>query len=272
MAKQSGIHQIKGKVGEMSYYKQSGVAAGLIRSINQGLSARVKTGDEYANTRRNMSEFGLACRIAGALGGSVLPKWRPMFLTFSQSAIAKKVLELIKLDASTGVGWGTRGLTQSRFEEALLALNNRAKNPFTDYVTDVVITPGTSSIPQAENINITLTLSQNLSDKLAAIGCSAVNVYVSVFQINVGNYNEKSGQYDSTFARLRGSVSDNFAEGDTGTFGIDMDYLRPTNPATDPSYTQRVAGVVLVPVRVINNNPYEMQEFATFQNFAFSPA
>lgn len=42
MAKQSGIHQIKGKVGEMSYYKQSGVSSGLIRSINPSMSGRVK--------------------------------------------------------------------------------------------------------------------------------------------------------------------------------------------------------------------------------------
>lgn len=105
MAKQSGLHQIRGKVGDFSYYKQSGVSAGIIRGINQGMSSRVKTGDEYANTRRNNKEFANACEIAASFGACVVPKWRPMFLTFSQAAIAKAVLSFIKEDDTTGTTW-----------------------------------------------------------------------------------------------------------------------------------------------------------------------
>ena len=105
MAKQSGIHQIKGKVGEMSYYRQKGVAPGLIRSINQGLSARVKTEDGYANTRLNNAEFGNACKIASAAFNSVNTRKRGMMRNFAVAGMAKRALEDIK--QGTGA-WGVR--------------------------------------------------------------------------------------------------------------------------------------------------------------------
>ena len=255
----------------MSYYRQSGVNGGLIRSINQGMSARVKTGDEYINARRNNAEFALACRVAGALGGSVIPKWRPMFLTFSQAAIAKKVLELIKLDTSEGATWGTRGLVQTRFEDALAALNSRAKNPFADFVSNVTLTAGSTSLPQSEAVSIELTLSPNYAEKLAAIGCAAANIYVNVFQVNVGNYNPSVSAYDNTSVRQRGADS-TFLLPSASTQTINLEYLRPISPLSTPSFTQRVVGIVIVPYRTINNENFEMQEFATFQDFAYTPA
>lgn len=271
MAKQSGIHQIKGKVGEMSYYRQSGVSGGLIRSINQGMSARVKTSDEYVNARRNNAEFALACRVAGAFGGSVIPKWRPMFLTFSQAAIAKKVLELIKLDTSEGATWGTRGLLQARFEEALEALNGRAKNAFADYVSEVTFATGTAPVAQSEAVEITMSLSASMSDKLAAINCQGVNVYCNAFQINIGNYSSATGAYEATSVRQRGADVSGILPSDT-ELETTLVYLRPTGTMTSPSYIQRVVGIVLVPYRTINGEDYEMQEYATFKDFAYTPA
>ena len=270
MAKQSGIHQIKGKVGGMSYYRQSGVSSGLLRSINQGLSARVKTGDEYVNTRRNMSEFGLACRIAGALGGSVIPKWRPMFLTFSQSAIAKKVLELIKLDTTAGIAWGNRGLTQARFSDALAALNSRAKNPFSDFISDVTLEAGSTSVPQSEAVVITMQQSANIADKIAAIGCDGIYVYFNMYQVNVGNFNSSVGSYDATLVRQRGADTTELAP-DGSEYEQNLVYLRPIGTVTAPSFIQRVVGIVVVPYRTVNGVNYEMQEFATFQNFEYNP-
>lgn len=105
MAKQSGIHQLRGKVGEMSYYRQKGVQPGLVRKINQGLSSRVKTEEAYANTRLNNAEFGNACKIASAAFNSVNSRKRGMMRNFAVSAMAKVALEDIK--AGTGT-WGSR--------------------------------------------------------------------------------------------------------------------------------------------------------------------
>lgn len=105
MAKQSGIHQIKGKIGEMSYYKTKGVTAGIIRSINQGLSERVKTGDEYANTRLNNAEFKNANAIATAAFNSVNTRKRGMMRTFAVANMTKRALEDIKQGTQK---WGVR--------------------------------------------------------------------------------------------------------------------------------------------------------------------
>ena len=105
MAKQMGIHQIRGKVGERSYYKTKGVEAGISRSINQGLSARVKTDEAFANTRLNNAEFKNANAIASAAFRSVPNRKRGMMVNFAVAAMTKKALEAIK----EGIGdWGAR--------------------------------------------------------------------------------------------------------------------------------------------------------------------
>ena len=83
MAKQSGIHQLRGKVGEMSYYRTKGVQDGVVRRINQGMSQRVKTGDEYVNTRLNNAEFKNANAIATAAFNSVNSRKRGMMRNFA---------------------------------------------------------------------------------------------------------------------------------------------------------------------------------------------
>lgn len=105
MAKQLGIHQIRGKVGGRSYYKTKGVEEGISRSINPGMSARVKNGDEYANTRLNNAEFGNANKIATAAFNSVNTRKRGMMRNFAISAMTKVALEDIK--QGTGA-WGAR--------------------------------------------------------------------------------------------------------------------------------------------------------------------
>lgn len=115
MAKQSGIHQLRGKVGEHSYYRQTGVNTGLVRGINQGMSQRVKTSEEYANTRLNNAEFGQAGAIAACLGRLIVPKFRPMMLPFSQSKMAKLILESIK---QSDLPWGTRNIPVGTGEPA----------------------------------------------------------------------------------------------------------------------------------------------------------
>ena len=105
MAKQLGIHQIRGKVGGRSYYKTKGVEDGISRSINPGMSARVKNGEEYANTRLNNAEFGNANKIATAAFNSVNTRKRGMMRNFAISAMTKVALEDIK--QGTGA-WGAR--------------------------------------------------------------------------------------------------------------------------------------------------------------------
>lgn len=105
MAKQKGIHQLKGKVGGMSYYQQSGVTDGLVRRIPEGLSSRVKTADEYANTRLNNDEFKNANGIATFAFRAIPNRKASMTRRFAIAEMTKSALEFIK----TGTGdWGLR--------------------------------------------------------------------------------------------------------------------------------------------------------------------
>ena len=178
MAKQSGIHQIKGKVGEMSYYKQSGVAAGLIRSINPSMSGRVKNDEAYENTRLNNREFAQACKLAAALGRYVEPKYRPMILPFSQSKMAKDLLAIIKADPTANAPWGFRGLSTTNFAIPVDTLNSIAKNNFGDIVAEV--THELSQTASSIEDSISVSFQSGAADKLASYGATGCYVKACV--------------------------------------------------------------------------------------------
>lgn len=125
MAKQTGLHLIKGKVGEYSYYRSAGVNAPLMRRINQGMSARVKNGDEYANTRLNNAEFKNAQGLATFLFNAVPSRKSSMMRRFAIAEMTKKGLEYIK----DGSGqWGARIPVAGMDGIAVDLLENRAKS------------------------------------------------------------------------------------------------------------------------------------------------
>lgn len=125
MAKQTGLHLIKGKVGEYSYYRSAGVDAPLMRRINQGMSARVKNGDEYANTRLNNAEFKNAQGLATFLFNAVPSRRASMMRRFAIAEMTKKGLEYIK-DGSGN--WGARIPVTGMDGIAVDLLENRAKS------------------------------------------------------------------------------------------------------------------------------------------------
>ena len=124
MAKQTGLHLIKGKVGEYSYYRSAGVNAPLMRRINQGMSSRVKNGDEYANTRLNNAEFKNAQALSAFLFNAVPNRKASMMRRFAIAEMTKKALEYIK-DGSGN--WGARIPSVGMGGVALDLLENRAK-------------------------------------------------------------------------------------------------------------------------------------------------
>lgn len=125
MAKQVGLFGLRGKIENKSFYKTAGVSDTVIRQIPEGLSARVKTADEYANTRLNNSEFKNANGIAGFLFNAVPNRKASMMRRFAIAEMTKKGLEYIK--AGTG-NWGNR-IPSATFDAiAQELLENRAKS------------------------------------------------------------------------------------------------------------------------------------------------
>lgn len=125
MAKQVGLFGLRGKIENKSFYKTAGVSDTVIRQIPEGLSARVKTADEYANTRLNNSEFKNANGIAAFLFNAVPNRKASMMRRFAIAEMTKKGLEYIK--AGTG-SWGQRIPTDVMDQIAVDLLENRAKS------------------------------------------------------------------------------------------------------------------------------------------------
>lgn len=125
MAKQVGLFNLRGKIENKSFYKTAGVAETVIRGIPEGLSARVKTADEYANTRLNNAEFKQSNGIA-TFGFNAVPNRKAsMMRRFAIAEMTRKGLEYIK--AGSGK-WGQR-LPVETFDNIIVdLLENRAKS------------------------------------------------------------------------------------------------------------------------------------------------
>lgn len=257
MAKQSGIHQIKGKIGEHSYYRQSGVASGLIRRINQGMSNRVKTGEEFANTRLNNYEFKVAANMAKAFGAMIVPKYRPMLLVFSQSKLTKSFLELIKTNAGN---WGARYLKTANNSQMLDAVNSLAKNSFDETIGTVAVQA--SEVP--DNTSLEIILPVDMQQALASLGVSGVSIRVQARSVYGAKYT------DDTFSGYIGQVSAPDSEDQSLDLSDDINYTFTLPVPTSPAWTEadRVfteVSVVAMPYRTINGEKHILQELCSFK-------
>ena len=250
MAKQSGLHQIRGKVGEHSYYKQSGVASGLIRSINQGMSARVKNDEAFANTRLNNAEFGQASRIAAVLGQLITPKYRPMILPFSQSKMAKIILDAIK--SKTG-NWGERNLSTTDIQVFLDAINSVHKNNPDEY--------GLSYSVNSEDKFVIESDSTMYNAKTQAIGADGYALVVVAARPWFGTYSQTDKKYADSFARANIYTNDISEE----STDVSIDYaFRPAPPTGWPAFDVDFMVVIILPFRTINSVKHTLQEHCTF--------
>lgn len=253
MAKQSGIHQLRGKVGEHSYYRQTGVDSGLMRAINQGLSARVKESPEYANVRLNNAEFGQAGRIASVASKYIDPKYRAMVLPFSQSKMAKIILEYLKIDSSHP--WGERNLTSDNSGDAQVdALNAVAKNAFDEY--------GINIVGDEENNRIEVEFTEQTVSKLSAIGADGFTLRCVVFTTWIGT--PSNGKFAPSFAV--GNRYDSDEENPEAGATTEFNYtLRPAPQQGFPVLVaERCAVLIVLPYRIINGTKHTLQENCTY--------
>lgn len=255
MAKQSGLHQIKGKIGEHSYYQQTGVAGGLVRRINQGLSEKVKTSEAFANTRLNNAEFGQAGRISSVLGMFITPKFRPMLLPFSQSKMAKVILEIIKTDSAS---WGQRNLTARNIPPTCVeALNSVAKGDFSSFGLNLQL--------DDENSTLTVGTSSSYVSKLASIGADILSLKLVACSPWIGTYIAGNNAYANSYARgIDSSIIDLESDDTDATITY---AFRSAPPQGWPAIYGNFFVLILLPKRTINGTEHILQEHCTF--FAF---
>lgn len=255
MAKQSGLHQIRGKVGEHSYYTQTGVIGGLIRQINQGMSEKVKTAAAFANTRLNNAEFGYAGRLAAMLGLYIEPKYRPMILPFSQSKMAKQILDIVKNDSASP--WGERVVTDSDGSKLAPVLSSVAKNNFDEWGVYF-------SAPVALGDDQTLVSNLQYDSKLAAIGASGAVIKVVMINTAVGKFNSLTGKYNESYARGAVAIDDEFS----ASFSEDFAVQWPTDFTPQEAWSNNhMVAVIILPYRTVGGVKYTLQEHCTFKVF-----
>lgn len=89
MAKQLGIHQIRGKVEGRSYYTQRGVQGGLSRRISPNMSQLVKESESYATFRQFGIEWRNITRFGGALMNCLTERDRAIYSSLSAGRLNK---------------------------------------------------------------------------------------------------------------------------------------------------------------------------------------
>lgn len=252
MAKQSGIHQLRGKVGEMSYYRQSGVQQGLVRSINQGLSARVKTSQEFANTRLNNAEFKTATEFSAALLNGVVPIYRPMFNVFRNAKLSGKVLSIIK--SNTG-SWGDRLIAQTNALAVAQAMNDISKNRASDLL-------GFQVSEDDNRIKVEYTVAESMADTLSSIGADGLilkSYDVAVYEgTPVAPGQERARTLVRTGAAVTEDISSSTAAGDTSE-----SFVTPLLPDLSILTGRTVVYfvyMILMPYRTVNNVQHVLQE------------
>lgn len=255
MAKQSGIHQIKGKIGEHSYYRQTGVSGGLIRSINQGLSERVKKDAAYANTRLNNQEFGAAANVAALLGQMVTPKFRPMILPFSQSRMAKEVLRLARENADL---WGQRTVSSSQTAKLAATLAAQSKRNAAEFATLFV------DYASGNDFEANINYSSAQAALMASLGITGLSVSVISYNLATGNWNPLAQQMMTGYLEKVDSS-------DVDIPTIDPTGEDNTETVTVPSFTpasghtgHQIVVFVVLPYRAINNVNHILQEYCSF--------
>lgn len=258
MAKQSGIHQIKGKVGKMSYYRQKGVTDGLARSINEGLSNRVKTAEEYENTRLNAAEFGSAASFAGACIRAISERKRSMLKNFATGDCAKFVREIILADSTHN--WGERQLVGTDWQDGLRQrLNQYAKLPYSEYMGGIV----TAAVTIEDNVataKVTLNLPTNWGSLLLAKG--ATDVIVSAHSAVIALQPEGAAPYKGETESL--TIGETTEE--IGAAGpITITRLFPAELVTgDKDNTLTECLVVVKPCKTINGKIHILQELCFY--------
>lgn len=261
MAKQQGIHQIRGKVGEMSYYRQKNVVTGLVRGINQGMSKRVKEDAAFANTRLNAAEFGAAGNYAGACVRAISTRWRTILNPFATGHLVKPILEGMKLDTSSA--WGQRNLGIDYMEEIESMINQEAKNDYQESFavpTISVVSHGASSL--LKDWEWELIIEDTTSSNLLAKGATGVRYQMYAYRAEFGKYSSIIGKYQKSTSSVVLLGTNDMSIGEESSWIDSTTTIRST--ATNEAGVIGALLCVALPYKSIGLKRYFLQELCSF--------
>lgn len=266
MAKQSGIHQLRGKVGEMSYYRRKGVVPGLVRGINAGMSERVKNGEEFANTRLNNDEFRTANQLATFAFNAVPNRKRGMLRDFAIAYMTKDAL--IDIKAASG-NWGYRRpgspldvliadmlenfAKQGKYDGEYGAFTEITLNANGDYSVEFTITP----------------------ERQIALQEMGIDGFNSVALKGLAGYNEEQGEIPFLAAgTMYGTIQDHQLDpSQPFIYTVEGNVSTPASVGMSPAgYTFATADslhgffviISFLPYRRVGNQRHVLQEYCTY--------
>jgi hypothetical protein len=156
MAKQLGVHKLKGRIDELTYYRSKD---GYIAAHNNPpTAARIQSDPAFVRTRENMSEFARAVKAGKLLRTAIRTLLQNAKDGSAANRLTKKMVEVIKTDTTSARGQrtvtdGDAELLQGFEFNADAQLRDTIYAPYTATI-DRVAGTATVSIPSFVPINM----------------------------------------------------------------------------------------------------------------------
>lgn len=155
MARQVGIHQIKGRYGTTSYYFRKRAKSGFLRSINQELSERVKTAENYAGTRIQNSDF----KLAMACSWCITSGWDTLKKFYLYSDMSARLAAFFRQHYVPYIGSESTEAQQARYLPRLANFLNVSQKLYSSALASIIWNTEVSYTPNVSAGTYTLTVS-----------------------------------------------------------------------------------------------------------------
>lgn len=264
MAKQTSLIKINGKADGQSFYTSKNGGA-LMRSINKGMSARVKDANEYANTRKNNAEFGAAGNLAGAIVKPISLRWRFILDSIGTGKLVKAIKAAMVED--TVSPWGGRVVPLTTMPHLQDVFNSLSKNEMPMEIVNVlqngmVFNANTSTLTNS----IVALLSGDTAQQLVDKGATHLTSKVFALIVNKPHIDLDGKTYtpaESKFVDLSntfGIVHEEVAEGTEVISDSEM-----SNAPTVLNQEMQLGGILVVflPERKVGTEYYTLQELCS---------
>ena len=265
MPKQASLHKINGKAdGRSYYYSQNG--GWLSRTINPGMSERVKTAPEFANTRRNGKEFGSIGMFCGSIVRSLTNRWRFILDPITTGKFVKDVYNLLR--AETGV-WGQRQLSENANHQVYKFLNKYSKNPLPNGLaaefndnTMAFLTTNTATV--AVNNEDGIELGNNWAEEIQSKGATHAVVLLVAMRSTPPIYSETAESYaEGTPGEMLIMAEEDITLGSSQTI-FASSYTPFVSTSWEEDVDAHAVGIIVLPQKMIGSNLYTMQELCSF--------
>lgn len=201
MAKQVGLHGIRGKVNGYSYYGSKN-GGELMRKINEGMGERVKKDVAYANTRLNNAEFGGAGSFAGAIVRTITHRWRFILNSIATGDLVKVVKEGMMADPSGA--WGFRSLSVGGVSAVIEKFNQQSKNQMPEIISQY-LKSSFKYDPEDELVfnGSALNTTEEFCQPYIAKGADGFNLLLYAFSVSTPVRNNADDKYQTPVINIK---------------------------------------------------------------------